>query len=171
MEFIKIVLFCILASISYGVVHDQFTARICVEYFTVAHPPVFHTESPTLLGLGWGVIATWWVGLFLGVPLAMAARIGERRKLGVRQLVHPVAILLAVMACAALLSGSIGYTLAARATDGLSPFFSEGIPPEHRLGFVADFCAHLASYAVGFFGGLVVIARTWWKRHFCFARE
>jgi hypothetical protein len=75
------------------------------------------------------------------------------------------------LACAALLSGITGYTLAARATDGLSPFFSEGIPPEHRLGFVADFCAHLASYAVGFIGGLVVIARTWWKRHFCFARE
>ena len=24
---------------------------------------MFHTDSPTLLALGWGVIATWWVGL------------------------------------------------------------------------------------------------------------
>lgn len=62
MEFLKIVALCISASVLYGIVHDQITARICVEYFTVFHPPVFATTSPTLLGFGWGVIATWWAG-------------------------------------------------------------------------------------------------------------
>jgi hypothetical protein len=31
----------------YGIVHDQVTARVCVEYFTVGHPPVFQTNSDT----------------------------------------------------------------------------------------------------------------------------
>jgi hypothetical protein len=52
MESLKIVFASIAAAILYGIVHDQFTARICVEYFTVFHPPVFATQSPTLLGIG-----------------------------------------------------------------------------------------------------------------------
>jgi hypothetical protein len=71
MEYLKIVLLVVMAG--YGIVHDQITARICIEYFTVFHPPVFRTENPTLLGLGWGVIATWWLGAIMGVLLATAA--------------------------------------------------------------------------------------------------
>jgi hypothetical protein len=41
------------------------------------HPPVFATQSPTLLAFRWGVIATWWVGLFPGLFLALAARAGR----------------------------------------------------------------------------------------------
>ena len=59
MKAAEIILGCVVASVIYGVIHDQITARICVEYFTIGHPPVFGTDSPTLLGLGWGVIATW----------------------------------------------------------------------------------------------------------------
>ena len=81
MESLKIVLVCIAAAVLYGIVHDQFTARACIEYFTVFHPPVFRTQSPTLLGFGWGIIATWWVGAILGVLLALTARAGPRPKL------------------------------------------------------------------------------------------
>ena len=78
-ESLKIVLTCIVASIFYGVIHDQFTARICLEYFTVFHPPIFNTQSPTLLALGWGIIATWWVGAILGFLLAIASQTPRRR--------------------------------------------------------------------------------------------
>jgi len=71
MEMVKIVLLCIVSAVVYGILHDQVTARACVEYFTIGHPPVFKTDSPTLLALGWGVIATWWVGLLLGIPAAL----------------------------------------------------------------------------------------------------
>ena len=53
-ETVKIVLLCIAAAVVYGILHDQVTARVCVEYFTIGHPPVFNTDSPTLLALGWG---------------------------------------------------------------------------------------------------------------------
>src|SRR5688500_10199748 len=78
MQSLAIIALCILFAAVYGILHDQFTARVCVEYFTIGHPPVFDTEDPTLLGLGWGVIATWWVGLIMGLPLAVAARLGKR---------------------------------------------------------------------------------------------
>lgn len=48
MESLKIILLYILAAIVYGICHDQVTARVCVEYFTIGHPPIFHTDSPTL---------------------------------------------------------------------------------------------------------------------------
>src|ERR1700733_5372270 len=112
MESIKIILLCVVSAVVYGIVHDQITARVCVEYFTIGHPPVFHTDSPTLLGLGWGVIATWWVGLILGVPLAMVARLGPMPKKTGAALIRPLITLLLIMACCALLSGVIGYILA-----------------------------------------------------------
>jgi len=58
MQSLAIVLLCIGSAVMYGVLHDQVTARICVEYFTIGHPPVFPTDDPTLLGIGWGIIAT-----------------------------------------------------------------------------------------------------------------
>jgi hypothetical protein len=90
------------------ILHDQVTARVCVEYLTVFHPPVFATQSPTLLAFRWGVIATWWVGLFLGLFLALAARAGPYPKLSGRELFHPIARLLLVMACCALAAGMTG---------------------------------------------------------------
>src|ERR1051326_6342681 len=52
MQYLSVVLMCIIAAVFYGVAHDQITARICVEYFPVGHPPIFPTKDPTLLGLG-----------------------------------------------------------------------------------------------------------------------
>lgn len=101
MQAFAIVALCLVASVVYGVLHDQVTARVCVEYFTIGHPPIFRTESPTLLGLGWGIIATWWVGVGLGIPLAIAARVGGRPKRDAKSLVQPVLVLLLVghLAC------------------------------------------------------------------------
>ena len=52
----------------------------------------------TLLALGWGVLATWWVGLALGIYLAVACRVGRRPKLTAGDLVRPLGVLLAWMA-------------------------------------------------------------------------
>src|SRR3954469_11594932 len=89
-EAFRIILFATLAAILYGIVHDQVTAHLCVEYFTIAHPPVFAIRSPFLLALGWGVIATWWVGLSLGVGLAAAARLGPMPRQSLADLRQPI---------------------------------------------------------------------------------
>jgi hypothetical protein len=162
-EFLKILLLCIGAAIGYGVVHDQITARICVEYFTVAHPPVFSTDSPTLLGLGWGVIATWWVGAFLGVLLAIAALAGRWPILPASQLKHPVGRLLMGMVAVAVVSGLTGYLLTKQGVVGIGGW-ETAIPRSKHNAFAADMWAHSASYLVGFVGGLGLAVRTLWLR-------
>ena len=49
MQAIAILLISVLAAIFYGVVHDQITARICVEYFTIGHARLIDSDSPTVL--------------------------------------------------------------------------------------------------------------------------
>ena len=143
-------------AILYGVVHDQFTARICVEYFTVFHPPVFGTQSPTLLALGWDIIATWWVGLFLGVLLAVAARAGSRPKLRVSALLSPIGKLLLLMGGSALLFGVAGYLLAQRGVIAPPDWIASSLARSTHARFMADWWAHSASYGVGFVGGVVL---------------
>src|SRR5258708_20721897 len=106
----------------------QIPARICVESFTVFHPPVFPTGNPTLLALGWGVIATWWLGAFLGVVLAISARIGHRRKVTAGELARPILRLLAVMALSALLFGTTGYALTGRVMIAPPPWLPVSLP-------------------------------------------
>jgi hypothetical protein len=159
-----IILFCILSAVAYGILHDQITARVCAEYFTVAHPPVFPTNDPTLLGLGWGAIATWWVGLLLGIPLALAARAGARPKRTAASLLRPVAFLLVAMAACALCAGVTGWSLArGGAIHLLEPLASE-LEPERHAPFLADAWAHSASYLVGIVGGIVVVLGVWRAR-------
>ena len=54
MESAKILILSVAAAIAYGIVHDQVTAHLCVEYFTIGHPPVFPTQNPTLLAFAQG---------------------------------------------------------------------------------------------------------------------
>ena len=155
---VAIVLLCVVAAIVYGIVHDQVTARICIEYFTVGHPPVFGTDDPTLLGLGWGVLATWWVGLLLGVALALAARAGSRPKLAPSQLVRPITIMLALVGTFALLAGVVGQRAAQRGWVRLLEPLASRVPPHKHVAFLTDLWAHSASYAGGFVGGAALCA-------------
>ena len=164
MQPVKIILLAIVAACLYGVVQDQVTARVCVEYFTIGHPPVFKTESPTLLAFGWGVIATWWVGAILGIALALAARTGRRPKLPARDLVKPVAILLACIAAFALVAGVAGYIAARSGAVWLMQPLASRIPADRHAAFIADLWAHLAAYGGGFIGGVVLCVLTGRRR-------
>lgn len=154
---LKIVGFCVGVAVVYGIVHDQFTAHFCPEYFTIGHPPLLPTEDPTLLGIGWGIAATWWAGLLLGIPTACAAQAGRLPVKTVRDLIFPVGILLLVMAASAITAGAAGWALAGRGIVRLDgPIAFANSDTIHRR-FIADLWAHNASYFVGFFGGSVVI--------------
>jgi hypothetical protein len=161
---IRIVLFSVAAAVVYGILHDQVTAHLCVEYFTIAHPPVFPTTSPFWLAIGWGILATWWVGLILGIGLAAVARIGPAPRLGLAEVRRPVIMLMLVSAAGALLSGIAGATLTATGLVDLSQPWLDWIPPEKHVAFAADAWAHLASYGVGFVGGVFVMVRTVMRR-------
>src|SRR5262245_4206019 len=164
MQFLAIVALCVSAAVTYGILHDQVTARVCVEYFTIGHPPIFDTDDPTLLGIGWGVLATWWVGALLGIMLAVAARAGSRPGRSAASLVRPVAWLLLLTAGCAFLAGLVGWALASAGAVVLVGPLADDVPPEKHVAFLADLWAHSASYLAGCVGGLVVAARVWRSR-------
>jgi hypothetical protein len=164
-ESVRIVLLCVLAAAVYGIVHDQFTVRICLEYFTVFHPPVFATQSPTLLAIGWGIIATWWVGAFLGLLLAIAARAGKRPLLTAGHLVRPVCKLLLVMGTCATVSGILGFVLARRGMILTPEWMAFHLSTSGQYRFMADWWAHSASYVSGFVGGIALCVMTFRRRN------
>ena len=155
-ETLKIFVLCIVAAIVYGILHDQVTARVCVEYFTIGHPPIFHTDEPTLLAFGWGVIATWWMGAILAVPAVLTSRLGSWPKLNAADLVRPIVVLLIVMACSSLVAGVSGHFVAKAGGVQLVGSLAYRVPVAKHVAFLADLWAHLAAYAVGFFGGIGV---------------
>ena len=163
-ESLKIILACIVAAIGYGVIHDQFTARICIEYFTVFHPPVFVSQSPTLLAIGWGIIATWWVGAVLGLFLAIAARAGARPKLPAKALIHSIGTLLFVMAACAGSFGIAGFVLTQHGIVSAPESVAYLLSPPARPRFMADWWAHSASYVSGFLGGVVLCILSYRRR-------
>lgn len=164
MDALKIIGLCVVAAVVYGIAHDQVTARVCVEYFTIGHPRIFGTESPTLLAIGWGIVATWWVGLLVGAPLAFAAIRGRRPRRSARSLVPPISILLGCMGATALIAGLVGFALATAGRAVLSEPLASSVPADRHAAFIADLWAHSASYLTGFVGGVVLIIRVWRSR-------
>ena len=119
-----------------------------------------------MLGLQWGVLATWWVGAALGVLLAIAARGGDSPPLTARDLRPRVAYLLICMSAAALAAGATGFVLTKRGFFEME-WINSVLPPERHARFMADLWAHSASYLVGIVGGLIVCVQTYlsrWKR-------
>ncbi len=164
MQVFAILALCVLSAVVYGILHDQVTARVCVEFFTIGHPRLLDTDSPTILGIFWGIVATWWVGVLLGVPLALAARAGDRPKRDAQSLVRPVLILMGIMAVCALAAGFLGSQLARAGLVILLEPLASRVPADKHVPFLADLWAHAASYLVGAVGGIVVIVRVWRSR-------
>ncbi len=153
-----------LAACAYGVVHDQITVRLCLEYFTVAHPPLFHTTSPTLLALCWGVAATAGIGAALGVVLALVSQSGGAVPYSVSRVGRSILVLLAIMGASAITAGVIGYQLSRRGLISLPARLAEAIPVQRHDRFMAVWFAHGASYVVGLAGGALVCFWIWQAR-------
>ena len=168
-EYVKIVVFAILAACTYGITHDLVTAHVCVEYFLPpVHPIIVPTDNPFLLALIWGIVATWWVGLFLGIPLAVVCRFGTKPKLMVKDVVRPILILLAFLYVVSMLLGMVGY-IAGQTGSVLGLLFYtlpcyHLIAPERCAPFLFNLYAHNAAYLLGAIGGVVLMLRLWKKR-------
>lgn len=160
MRFLLIVVIAVIAAVFYGIVHDQITIRVCLEYFTIFHPRVIDSQDPTLLGLVWGVLATWWVGAILGVGIAIAARVGRWPKRCAKSFVRSFLWLLLAMGCIALLAGILGYVFATEDLVVLHQPWATLIPEASHDRFLANLWAHSASYYSGFLCGVAIIVRT-----------
>jgi len=128
MEYARIALLSIDCAIVYGIIHDQLTAHLCVEYFTIGHASLLGLTDATALALAWGVVATWWVGLQLGVLLALACRVGPRPGLGVRDVRAPIITLMLCVGVTSALAGVAGYALARAGTTHISYTVAARVP-------------------------------------------
>jgi hypothetical protein len=160
----QIVLLSVVAACSYGVIHDQITARLCIEYFTIAHPPLFHTSSPTLLALCWGVAATAGLGAILGVVLALVSQSGGKDPYPVAQLARSILLLLITMGAGAFVAGIAGYELSNRGFVSIPASLAVAIPAHQHDYFMAVWFAHCTSYLLGLGGGALVCFRIWQRR-------
>ncbi len=160
----KVILLSIIAACGYGVVHDQITARLCIEYFTVAHPPLFHTTSPTLLALCWGIAATAAIGAGFGIVLALVSQSGSPPPYPVSRLFQNILLLLSVMALSAFIAAVAGYQLSQRGFLSDPAGLMEAIPAHQHHRFRAVWFAHIASYLVGLGGATVLCLRVWRQR-------
>ncbi len=160
----KIILLCTVAAVAYGVVHDQITARLCVEYFTIGHPPLFHTSSPTMLGICWGIAATVGIGALMGVALALVSESGGLPPVPTPRLLRFILGLLAVMTISASLAGVVGFELSRRSIISMPVALAELVPPSQHHRFMAVWFVHGASYLVGIVGASLIILRIWRAR-------
>jgi hypothetical protein len=151
LQFAAIVLLCIAGAVAYAIIHDNITARLCIEYFTVGHRRAFRSDSPTLHALHWGVVATWWVGLGLGIVVACAARLGPREALAPREIVRPLLRTLMWLGAIAGMAASAMYVF----TDsGQHQFHLPGpmfdrIPRDKHWAFAVCWASHVTSYYAG----------------------
>ena len=164
MHKLRIILICTLAAMAYGVLHDQITARICLEYFTIAHPPLFQTTSVTKLALCWGAAATAGIGLAFGAVLALVSQSAGSPPVPAGKLVPRIGRLLAAMGISALVAGCAGFYLSRWALIPFPAGLAEVIPAARHDRFIAVWFAHLASYLIGFTGSALLIGRVWKER-------
>ena len=163
-DFLGIIATSVLGSVLYGIGHDLITTRICVEYFTIGHVKIIDSEDPTQLALAWGVRASWWAGLFLGILLACASRLGKRPQRTLRSLIKPIAGLMIVMAVFALGAGVVGYMMGSSGNLVVHPQMLAQLPASSRVPFQICSFAHSMSYNVAFVGGGMLIAWVWVSR-------
>ena len=162
-EALKIIALTIVLSCAYGIVHDQITARVCLEYFTIGHVAIaIGPQTPTFLGFYWGIAATWWVGVMLGVPLALCAQVGPWPKRTARELLRPLFLLLAITFTCAMTG-----LIIARLTGFTAPrpILPQSLPDDRVAAFSADLVTHNISYGVGLFGGPWLSASVLRQRH------
>lgn len=159
---IEIVVLSVLAAIVYGVVHDQVTAQICVEYFAEGSADI-GAEDATVRALLWGVLGTWWMGLVLGVFLTISARSGLRPKLRASALVLPLLFVLIRVSIFSLLGGWIGYKLAEGGSIGLADKIP-GRGGAGRVDYVGVLWAQWTAYGAASIEGAVLCFRTWRRR-------
>ena len=156
-----------MAACVYGVLHDLVTAHVCIEYLTVFHPRLSGIESPVVQALTWGVVATWWVGLLLGIPMAFAARLGRGARLPASRLVWPLVVVLVICGVIAGIAGFVAMQIEAfnayyfpDQTGGWRDCIDHELWPE----FFGVWVAHNASYASGAVLGLCLIVWVWKER-------
>ncbi len=141
----------------YAMLQDQISARLCPEYFTVLHNPIPGLTEPTLLGIAWGFLGSWWGGALLGYGAGLAATLGRRPPATLRQLLGPMLAVIAFVTVCTSFAGiavSMNADLFSIRVDAIS---LDAIPVQRRVKAFIVATYHLVAYASSVIGSVVAI--------------
>jgi len=141
-HFVAIWLITIALACLYGIIHDQFTIRVSPEYFTKFHDPLIESQDLTLIALAWGIAATWWMGAFGGLLIALCA---IRQDFCPRRFLVIAVRALAICMALAFATGIAAYIANYRADFAAT--YTKGEESIRR--FSAVYATHTASYLLG----------------------
>lgn len=159
-ELSRFVGFCVCASVAYGWAHDLVTAHVAPLYFTEYHPKLVESQSPLVMALIWGVLATFWVGAIGGVGIGLANIAGRWPPLEWARLRRAVVKLL--VACWLL---SMAALAGVYSMSGRIPLNERRATYERDRRLVAVAVAHGVGYTVSAGGALALAAWTLGKRY------
>lgn len=94
------------------------------------------------------------MGVLLGLPLAICARVGRWPRLTAEDLHRRIVFVLLVMFALALIAGITGRILAINHKVWLVGRLAHEVPPGRHVDFLTAMWSHIASYASGALGGL-----------------
>ncbi len=154
---LMVVIACLLAAV-YGALHNQVSYTVGPDYFhhlKFAQFGIADTVSPRLGAAQVGVAASWWMGLVIGLPLALLALLirGPERAM-IRAFL--VAVVLVIGTTAGFGMMSLGLPLSPEMADRV-PVPAAAADPE---GFRRAALLHGASYlaaVIGMAAGLLVM--------------
>src|SRR5687767_6676631 len=97
----------------YGALHDQITFTISSEYFTVFKFDQFHFQEwghnlPRMTTALIGFLATWWVGLYIGIVQGLLGFIHKSPELMFKYVLHAIFITLSVAFLFGIFGGIAG---------------------------------------------------------------
>jgi hypothetical protein len=164
MEAAKIVLLGIVAAVVYGITHCLVSAYLSPEFFTILHPFPYAISSPQAFGLVWGLIGFWWVGLLIGLLIAVAARAGRRPKRTARSLIQGFAKHFICTGLFAVMAGTIAYAYGVVGFMRLLPPLADQLEHARHAEFIACLWSHRIAYVFQFIGATVLMFATWWSR-------
>lgn len=150
----------------YGIIHDQVTYTLSVEYFTKLKFHQFHYAD-----LGWGprgfagavgLLATWWVGFIAGWFLG---RLGTKRLAQVEAR-RAVGRGFALIFGCGLIGGTSGWCIGRATTMNSIPPHWAPVLRQFEIDHAADFITVAHIHNGGYAGALVgfVIAALWIRR-------
>lgn len=164
-QLIQLTLYSVFAAALFGALHDQISYSVSPEYFTLLKFQQFHLtewELPLRVKAALvGVLATWWMGVPLGLTLAVAATrwYGEQATVVFWRL-------LPWLLAGSLLASLAGLAVGVWQTQDLSAFAHKRVP----MGLVdlrSYLCVgfmHKGAYAGGSLALPLGIAWLYWRR-------
>jgi hypothetical protein len=146
-----------LGLVTYGILQNQVSARLCPEYFTQFHKPIPDVTDPTLLAVCWGFLASWWGGTLFGYVAGLVATLGPRPPLTTRDFVRPLLVYLVALTTVVAISGVSVWINSTNLGVSIDPSFTWQFPAVSRhknLLIVATY--HMVAYATATVGGVIV---------------